>query len=241
MRRAGSLGRKMMNYAGSLVKVGVTTDEIDRKVHEMIIKEGAYPSPLGYPAFIKGGSNFPKSISTSVNEVLCHAIPDTRTLQNGDIITIDITVYKDGFHGDLAETFLVGEVDEDAKNLVNTARDALNKAIAIVRHNTPLNRIGDVISQHAEHCGFSVVPELTGHGIGNFFHGEPYIFHNRNNDPGYMESGMTFTIEPILTEGNPDYFVWDDYWTMSSRDCGWAAQFEQTILVTKQGVEVLTA
>lgn len=234
MRNTCRLGRKVMEFARTCVKVGITTDEIDKKVHEFIVKHDAYPSPLGY-------NGFPKSICSSINEVLCHGIPDDRVLQDGDIITIDISVWKDGVHADLAETFLVGNVDDRAKRLAAVTKECLNKAIKLTGPNVDLSKIGEAIEDHATANGFQVSKQFCGHGVGSIFHAPPLILHYRNTYPGKMLPGMTFTIEPIITEGSPASETWDDDWTEVSLDkSSWAAQYEQTVLITPNGHEVLT-
>jgi len=235
MRKAGKLGRQVMELAKKLVKPGITTDEIDKKLHEAIIEGGAYPSPLIY-------RNFPKSICTSINEVVCHGIPDDRVLQPTDIVNVDITVYLGGYHGDLSETFCVSDsVDKSAKLLVDTTRDALKLAISIVKPGTPFSKIGAVIEKFSEERGFGVCWEFGGHGIGRKFHNTPLIIHCKNDQPGVMKSGMTFTIEPILMESKRYKLkLWEDGWTASTVDGSWSAQFEQTVMVTDTGVEILT-
>ncbi|KAL5675045.1 hypothetical protein ACJX0J_011176, partial [Zea mays] len=187
MRAACELAARVLDYAGTLVKPSVTTDEIDKAVHKMIIDAGAYPSPLGY-----GG--FPKSVCTSVNECMCHGIPDSRELQDGDIINIDVTVYLNGYHGDTSKTFLCGEVDEASKRLVKVTEECLLRGISTCKHGTSFKKIGRRISEHAERNGFGVVECFVGHGVGRVFHSEPIIYHQRNNRPGQMIEGQTFTI-----------------------------------------------
>ncbi|KAL6843723.1 hypothetical protein ACP4OV_026294 [Aristida adscensionis] len=239
MRAACELAARVLEYAGTLVKFtvlkfpSVTTDEIDKAVHKMIIDAGAYPSPLGY-----GG--FPKSVCTSVNECMCHGIPDSRELQDGDIINIDVTVYLNGYHGDTSKTFLCGEVDEASKRLVKVTEECLLRGISVCKHGSSFKKIGRRISEHAERQGFGVVECFVGHGVGRVFHSEPIIYHQRNNRPGQMVEGQTFTIEPILSMGSIDCDMWDDGWTAVTTDGSWAAQFEHTILITKNGAEILT-
>ncbi|KAG8066209.1 hypothetical protein GUJ93_ZPchr0004g39676 [Zizania palustris] len=187
MKAACELAARVLEYAGTLVKPSVTTDEIDKAVHKMIIDAGGYPSPLGY-----GG--FPKSVCTSVNECMCHGIPDSRKLQDGDIINIDVTVYLNGYHGDTSKTFLCGEVDEPSKLLVKVTEECMLRAISACKHGTSFKKIGRRISEHAEKHGFGVVERFVGHGVGRIFHSEPVIYHQRNNMPGQMVAGQTFTI-----------------------------------------------
>ncbi|CAH9084162.1 unnamed protein product [Cuscuta europaea] len=233
MRSSGRLAAKVLQYAGTLVKPGVTTDEIDQAVHQMIIDNGAYPSPLGY-----GG--FPKSVCTSVNECICHGIPDSRPLKDGDIINIDVTVYLKGYHGDTSATFFVGDVDEQAKNLVQVTRDCLDRAISICAPGVEFNKIGKTIHDLADKHHFGVVEQFVGHGVGRFFHSDPVILHYRNNVRGRMVLNQTFTIEPMLTIGSIHPIMWDDDWTVVTEDGGLSAQFEHTILITEDGVEILT-
>ncbi|KAK3141553.1 hypothetical protein QOZ80_4BG0335370 [Eleusine coracana subsp. coracana] len=233
MRAACELAARVLEHAGTLVKPSVTTDEIDKAVHKMIIDAGAYPSPLGY-----GG--FPKSVCTSVNECMCHGIPDSRELQDGDIINIDVTVYLNGYHGDTSKTFLCGDVDEPSKQLVKVTEECLLRAISTCKHGTSYKKIGRRISEHAERHGFGVVECFVGHGVGKVFHSEPIIYHQRNNRPGQMVEGQTFTIEPILSMGSIECDMWGDGWTAVTTDGSVAAQFEHTILITRSGAEILT-
>lgn len=215
------------------MQVGVSTDEIDLQVHQFIINHGAYPSPLFY-------RSFPKSVCTSVNNVVCHGIPDDRQLKNGDIVNIDVTVYIDGHHGDCSETCLVGEVDEEGCHLVNITRLCLEEAIEICAPGQNFSYIGTVIDACARRHKLRVVPNFIGHGIGSYFHGPPDIYHFRNRLPGIMQEGMTFTIEPALSLGSSQCRILSDGWTAVTTDGSRAAQFEHTVLITKYGVEVLT-
>ncbi|XP_028283032.1 methionine aminopeptidase 1D, mitochondrial isoform X3 [Parambassis ranga] len=211
----------------------MTTDEIDFIVHQETIKHNAYPSPLRY-----GG--FPKSVCTSVNNVVCHGIPDSRKLEDGDIINVDVTVYLDGYHGDTSETFLIGEVDEVGRRLVETARQCRDEAIAACKPGAELCVIGNTISQIAHASGFQVCPYFIGHGIGSYFHCHPEIWHHANNNDMTMEEGMAFTIEPILMEGSPEFRIMKDKWTAISVDDMRSAQFEHTVVITSDGVDILT-
>uniref|UniRef100_A0A453CRZ6 Methionine aminopeptidase n=9 Tax=Triticinae TaxID=1648030 RepID=A0A453CRZ6_AEGTS len=235
MKAACELAARVLENAGKLVKPSVTTDEIDKAVHKMIIDAGAYPSPLGY-----GG--FPKSVCTSVNECMCHGIPDSRELKDGDIINIDVTVYLNGFHGDTSKTFFCGEVDEASKRLVKVTEECMLRGIAACKHGVSFKKIGRRISEHAEKHGFGVVEQFVGHGVGRVFHSQPIIYHQRNNMPGQMVEGQTFTIEPILTMGSSsiECDMWEDGWTAVTTDGSLAAQFEHTILITRTGAEILT-
>ncbi|KAI1884843.1 hypothetical protein AGOR_G00214010 [Albula goreensis] len=233
LRRACQLARHILLLAGKSLKVGMTTEEIDFIVHQETIRHNAYPSPLNY-----GG--FPKSVCTSVNNVVCHGIPDSRPLQEGDIINIDVTVYLEGFHGDTSETFLMGEVDEHGRRLVEAAQRCRDEAIAACRPGAPLCVIGNTISQIADSYGLQVCPYFIGHGIGSYFHGHPEIWHHANDNDMLMEEGMAFTVEPILMEGSPEFAILKDRWTAISIDDKRSAQFEHTVVITSDGVEILT-
>ncbi|XP_020269290.1 methionine aminopeptidase 1D, chloroplastic/mitochondrial [Asparagus officinalis] len=233
MRASGKLAARVLEHAGTLVKPGIKTDEIDKAVHQMIIDNGAYPSPLGY-----GG--FPKSVCTSVNECICHGIPDSRELEDGDIINIDVTVYLNGYHGDTSATFLCGNVDDEAKKLVEVTKECLHKAISICAPGVEFNRIGKTIQNHADKFRFGVVQEFVGHGVGRVFHSDPVILHYRNNEHGRMLLGQTFTIEPMLTMGSTHPVIWADNWTAVTEDGSLSAQFEHTLLITENGAEILT-
>ncbi|MEE6489615.1 hypothetical protein FKM82_015628 [Ascaphus truei] len=233
LRQACQLARHILLRAGKSLKVGMTTDAIDSFVHQNIMSHNAYPSPLGY-----GG--FPKSVCTSVNNVVCHGIPDSRPLQDGDIINIDVTVYSGGYHGDTSETFLVGSVDKHGQKLVEVARRSRDEAIAACRPGAPFSVIGNTISQIAKENDFQVCPHFVGHGIGSYFHGHPEIWHHANDNYFLMEEGMAFTIEPIIMEGSPDFKILQDRWTAVSVDNKRSAQFEHTIVITSGGAEILT-
>lgn len=233
MRASGRLAAQVLQYAGTLVKPGVKTDEIDEAVHQMIIDSGAYPSPLGY-----GG--FPKSVCTSVNECICHGIPDSRPLEDGDIINIDVTVYLNGYHGDTSATFFCGEVNDDAKKLVQVTKECLDKAISICGPGVEYKKIGWMIQKYADKHGYGVVREFVGHGVGRVFHADPVVLHYRNNGGGCMILNQTFTIEPMLTMVSCKPKIWDDGWTVITEDGSLSAQFEHTILITNDGAEILT-
>jgi len=235
MRTVGKIAREVLDIAAKASKVGVTTDEIDRIVHEAIIERGAYPSPLNY-------RGFPKSCCTSVNEVICHGIPDNRPLEDGDILNIDITTFYGGYHGDVNETYLIGNVDDKTKKLVQVTREALNKAIEIVKPGALYREVGNVISKHVQQHGFSVVRSYCGHGIGELFHTTPSIPHyGKSKAVGVMKPGQTFTIEPMINEGSWHDTIWPDNWTAVTKDGKKSAQFEHTLLVTETGCEILTA
>ncbi|WP_172260238.1 type I methionyl aminopeptidase [Nocardioides sp. zg-1230] len=234
MRVAGRLAAQARDLVGSHVVPGVTTDELDRIGHEFLCDHGAYPSTLGY-------RGFPKSLCSSVNEVICHGIPDARVVEDGDIVNIDITAFIGGVHGDTNATFLAGDVDEESRLLVERTKEALDRAIKAVKPGRRVNVIGRVIEAYAKRFGYGVVRDFTGHGIGTAFHSGLIIPHyddERFDDE--IRVGMTFTIEPMLNLGTPDYDMWDDGWTVVTKDRRRSAQFEHTLLVTEDGAEVLT-
>lgn len=234
MRHAGRIAADALQEVGRNIVPGVTSDELDRIGHEYLCDHGAYPSTLGY-------RGFPKSLCSSLNEVICHGIPDDTELLSGDICNIDITAYIGGVHGDTNATFLVGEVDEESRLLVERTREATHRAIKAVTPGRPINVIGRVIESYARRFGYGVVRDFTGHGIGTSFHTGLIIPHY--DDPHadtLMEVGMTFTIEPMLTLGTPEWDMWSDDWTVVTKDRLYSAQFEHTLLVTPDGAEILT-
>jgi methionyl aminopeptidase len=234
MRIAGRLAADALAKVGESIRPGVTTDELDRIGHEFLCDHGAYPSTLGY-------RGFPKSLCTSLNEVICHGIPDSTVLEDGDICNIDITAFIGGVHGDTNATFLVGDVDEEVRLLVERTREATRRAIKAVAPGRPISVIGRVIESYARRFGYGVVRDFTGHGIGTSFHTGLVIPHydDPRNDT-LIETGMTFTIEPMITLGTHDYDIWDDAWTVVTKDRRWTAQFEHTLAVTDTGCEILT-
>jgi len=235
MRRASKLGREILDHAASFIKPGITTDEIDAIVHQATIDRGAYPSTLNY-------RNFPKSLRTSVNEVICHGIPDHRPLQEGDIINLDISLYYGGFHSDLNATYPVGKIDADSERLIRTARASLDAAIAIAKPGTLFRDFGNVIEKTAKEGGCTVNRTYCGHGTNDLFHCAPNVPHYaKNKAPHFLKPGMTFTIEPMICLGTPEEVHWPDDWTAVTRDGKKSAQFEEMLLVTETGVEVLTA
>ncbi|DAZ97026.1 TPA: hypothetical protein N0F65_012895 [Lagenidium giganteum] len=235
IRAACRAGREVLDIAGRALRVGVTGDEIDRIVHDACIERGCYPSPLNY-------YNFPKSHCISVNEVICHGIPDSRPIEDGDIVNLDISVYKDGYHGDLNDTFLVGKVDDDGVRLVKNAFECLQSAVAMVRPGTMYRELGKQISATAASQGFSVVKTYCGHGIGELFHTAPNVPHYaKNKAVGIMKPGHIFTIEPMINMGTWRDKTWPDDWTAVTADGMRSAQFEHTLLVTENGYEILTA
>jgi methionyl aminopeptidase len=236
MRIAGRLAAQALNAVGAHVAPGITTDELDRIGHEFLIAHDAYPSTLGY----KG---FRKSLCTSLNEVICHGIPDSTVLQDGDMVKVDITAYIGGVHGDTCGTFFAGTAPEPAALLAERTREAMLRAIRAVVPGRPLNVVGRVIESYARRFGYGVVRDYTGHGIGWSFHTPPTVLHYDDpRDSTILEPGMTFTIEPMLTlGGRPDWVMWDDDWTVLTADGSWCAQWEHTIVVTDTGAEILTS
>jgi len=236
MRVACRLGREVIDIAGKFLKVGVTGDEIDRVVYKASMERGCYPSPHNY-------RNFPKSVCVSVNEVICHGIPDCRPIQDGDVVNLDVTVYKDGFHADLNETFLVGNCDEDSVRLVKTAYECLQKSCDMIGPGCLYRDLGASISKIAAQNDCTVVKTYCGHGIGELFHTSPNVPHYaKNKAKGIMRPGHIFTVEPMINLGsNWKDDLWPDNWTAVTHDGKRSAQFEHTFLVTEDGVEILTA
>ena len=234
MRESSRIAAGAMYEAARAIAPGVTTDELDAVAHAYMLDHGAYPSALGY-------RGFPKSICTSVNEVICHGIPDARPLEDGDLVKIDVTAYKNGVHGDNCGTFACGELAEDSRLLMERTKTALERAIKAVKPGRQTNVIGRVIESYAKRFSYGVVREYTGHGVHSAFHSGLVILHYDNNTyTDVMEPGMTFTIEPMLTLGNPSSHVWDDDWTVVTNDGSRCAQWEHTLVVTTDGAEVLT-
>jgi methionyl aminopeptidase len=234
MRVASVIAARALQAGGETVAPGVTTDEVDRVVHEYLVDHDAYPSTLGYKAF-------PKSCCTSLNEVICHGIPDSTVIQEGDIVNIDVTAFIGGVHGDTNATFLAGDVAEEDRLLVERTREATMRAIKAVRPGRELNVVGRVIESYAKRFGYGVVRDFTGHGIGRSFHSGLVVLHyDEPSVDTVLEEGMTFTIEPMITLGAIDYDIWDDKWTVVTKDRSRTAQFEHTVLVTADGAEILT-
>lgn len=235
IRVAARIAAQALEEVGRHVEPGVTTDELDRIGHEYLVDHGAYPSTLGY-------RGFPKALCTSLNEVVCHGIPDTTVIQDGDIVNVDITAYIAGVHGDNNATFLAGDVDEESRLLVERTQESLRRAIKAVVPGREINVIGRVIEKYAARFGYGVVRDYTGHGVGPAFHTGLVVPHY-DAAPGYdtvIEPGMVFTIEPMLNLGTPDWVMWDDDWTVLTADGRRSAQFEHTLLVTDTGAEILT-
>ena len=235
MRRTCKLAAEVLVGTAEAIAPGVTTDELDAIAHDLAIAAGSYPSPLNY-------NGFPKSICTSVNEVICHGIPDSRKLVSGDIVNLDITVYREGVHGDTNATYFVGQPSAEARRLVEITDECLRRGIDAVRPGRPISDIGRAIEDHATAADLGVVRTFVGHGIGEQFHTELQIPHYYSPQARtIMEVGMVFTIEPMITIGSPREVVWDDGWTAVTEDRKLTAQFEHTILVTPSGADVLTA
>ena len=239
MRQAGRIAARALEEVARHIEPGVTMDALDRIGHEFVLDHGAYPSTLGY-------KSFPKSLCTSLNEVICHGIPDSTVARDGDILNIDITAYLVvdglGVHGDTDATYLVGEVDEESRLLVERTREAMMRGIKAVAPGRQFNVIGRVIEAYAKRFGYGVVRDFTGHGIGTSFHSGLVVPHY-DAAPSYgtlIQPGMTFTIEPMLTLGTAEWDLWDDGWTVVTKDRRRTAQFEHTVLVTDTGAEILT-
>jgi methionyl aminopeptidase len=234
MRRACQAAAEVLATVGAQVRPGITTDALDAIAHDECIARGGYPSPLNY-------HGFPKSLCTSVNEVICHGIPDDRTLVDGDIVNLDVTIFLGGVHGDTNATFLVGEVDAESRRLVEVTHECLLEGIAAVRPGRPISDIGAAISARAHADGYWLVRAFVGHGVARQFHGPPHVPHHY--EPAattVIQPGMTFTIEPMITLGNWRHLMWDDGWTAVTVDRRRTAQFEHTLLVTDAGAEILT-
>jgi len=234
IRASGRLASQAIDAAEAVLRPGVTTDELDRVVHEFLVGHDAYPSTLGY-------RGFPKSSCTSLNEVICHGIPDDTVLVEGDLVNIDVTAYKDGVHGDLNRTMIVGEAPQATVDLVEHTREALRRGIKAVAPGRRVNVIGRAIESYAARFGHGVVRDYTGHGVGRAFHSGLIIpHHDAPHHDDVIEVGMVFTIEPMLTLGGIEADVWADDWTVTTRDKSLTAQFEHTLVVTERGADILT-
>ena len=233
-RIAGSVAAGALNEVEKIIKPGVTTDEIDRLCYEFINDHGAYSAPLFY-------RGFPKSSCTSTNHVVCHGIPSNKVLKEGDVLNVDVTAFKDGWHGDTSRMFEVGKVSVKAKKLINTTYDAMMKAIKILKEDIYLGDIGSTIQNYVEAQGFSVVQDFCGHGIGKAFHQEPSVLHYGKKGTGEkIKAGMIFTIEPMINAGNYETKTLNDGWTAVTKDKSLSAQFEHTVGITKEGYEIFT-
>jgi methionyl aminopeptidase len=233
--RASAIAAQALSTVGRYVRAGVTTDRLDQIGHDFLIANGAYPSTLSY-------RGFPKSICTSLNEVICHGIPDSTVIVDGDIVNVDVTAYVDGVHGDTNATFLVGDVDEASRLLVERTHEAMMRGIRAIKPGRAVNVIGRVIESYAKRFGYGVVRDYTGHGVGEAFHSGLIIPHY-DSAPAFddiIEVGMVFTVEPMLTLGTADWDLWDDGWTVVTKDRLRSAQFEHTVAVTPQGARILT-
>jgi methionyl aminopeptidase len=235
IRHSGKIAAQAIELVGQNAKPGVTTDELDKLAHQFLVDNGAYPSTLGY-------RGYPKSICSSLNEVICHGIPDDTVLEDGDILNIDITAYIDGFHGDSNQTFLVGKVNPEIALLVERTREALARGVSVVAPGRSVNLIGRAIESYAKRFNYGVVRDFTGHGVGEAFHSGLIIPHY-DSAPMYsdeMKVGMVFTIEPMLTLGTHQWDIWADGWTVVTKDRSITAQFEHTLVVTETGADILT-
>jgi len=235
IRESSIIAADAIQAVGRAIRPGITTDELDGVGHDYVVSHGAYPSTLGY-------RGFPKSSCTSLNEVICHGIPDDTVLEDGDIINIDITAYKNGVHGDSNVTFIVGEAKPEVIDLVERTRESLNRGIKSVAPGRQVNVIGRAIESYAKRFDYGVVRDFTGHGVGEAFHSGLIIPHFDSAprfDDEIMQN-MVFTIEPMLTLGSQDWEMWSDDWTVTTKDKSWSAQFEHTMVVTERGAEVLT-
>lgn len=248
IRKSAQLARDVLDLACSSAKVGMTTNDIDAIVHDAIIKAGAYPSPLNY-------AGFPKSVCSSINEVICHGIPDNRRMKKGDLASFDVSCYFDGFHGDNCGSIIVGDNDPNlsfsskeeellfitGRRLIQATKEALSAAISTCHDGSCLTEVGDAISSVADAYGYATVEKYRGHGIGRDFHCPPFVKHYRNEDYLTLREGMVFTIEPMITEGRQDCCEWkEDGWTVVTKDGGRAAQFEHMVAITSDGAEILT-
>ena len=234
MRESSKIAANALAVAGAAVKPGVTTDEIDRVAHEYMLDHGAYPSTLGY-------RGFPKSCCVSLNEIVCHGIPDTTVIEDGDIVNIDVTAYKNGVHGDTNATFLAGDVTQEHKDLVQRTYEAMMRGIKVAKPGREINVIGRVIESYAKRFGYNVVTDFTGHGVGPTFHNGLVVLHYDSDAyRDILEPGMTLTIEPMINLGALPYDIWDNGWTVQNRDGKFSAQFEHTLVITDDGNEILT-
>ena len=234
MRVAGRIAARALAEVGRHVAPGVTTDDLDRVGHDFLVAEGAYPSTLGYKAF-------PKSLCTSLNESICHGIPDSTVIEDGDLVKVDITAFIGGVHGDTCGSFVAGNGAPEVVQLAERTHEAMLRGIRAVRPGREISVIGRVIESYAKRFGYGVVRDYTGHGVGPSFHTKPTILHyDEPRATTRIEPGMTFTIEPMITLGGIDWDLWADGWTVVTKDGSWVAQWEHTIVVTEDGAEILT-
>lgn len=234
MREASRIAADALQAAGKACVPGATTDEVDKVVHDYLIAHGAYPSTLGY-------RGFPKSCCVSLNEIVCHGIPDTQVIEEGDIVNVDVTAYKNGVHGDTNATFYAGDVSEEHRLLVERTYTAMMRGIKAIKPGREINVIGRVIESYAKRFGYNVVRDFTGHGVGTTFHNGLIVLHyDEPSQNTVLEPGMTLTVEPMINLGALDYTIWDNDWTVQNKDGRWTAQFEHTVLVTDSGYEILT-
>lgn len=234
MREASRIAANALQVAGAAVAPGVSTDELDRLAHEYMCDHGAYPSTLGY-------LNFPKSCCVSLNEIVCHGIPDSTIIEDGDIVNIDVTAYKNGVHGDTNATFLAGDVSEEHRLLVERTKEAMMRGIRAAKPGRQINVIGRVIESYAKRFGYNVVRDFTGHGVGPTFHNGLVVLHYDSMAyTDVLEPGMTLTIEPMINLGELPYTIWKNGWTVQNNDFKFSAQFEHTLVITEDGNEILT-
>ncbi|MCB2294647.1 methionyl aminopeptidase [Clostridium algoriphilum] len=234
IRKSCKLTHDVLEMVGEKIKVGITTDEINTWVHEYTVAHNAYPAPLGY-------GDFPKSVCTSINDVICHGIPSDTVLKDGDIVNVDVSCILEGYYGDASRMYIIGEASKEAVDLVRVSKECLEKGIEQVKPFNTLGDLGYAIQQHAEGLGYSVVYDYGGHGVGLEFHEEPFVAHIGNKGEGtILLPNMTFTIEPMINIGSPDTAVLDDDWTAVTTDGSLSSQWEHTILVTQTGYEILT-
>ena len=234
MREASKIAANALQEAGKAVAAGVTTDELDRIAHEYMLDHGAYPSTLGY-------MGFPKSCCISLNEIICHGIPDSTVIEDGDIVNIDVTAFKNGVHGDTNATFFAGNVSEEHKLLVERTHEAMMRGIKAAKPGREVNVIGRVIESYANRFGYNVVRDFTGHGVGPTFHNGLVVLHyDSTTYRDILEPGMTLTVEPMINLGSLDYELWDNDWTVQNVDGKFTAQFEHTLVITNDGAEILT-
>jgi methionyl aminopeptidase len=234
LRESCRLAAEVLQRAGELVKPGITTEEINTFVHEMTVKAGAIPSPLNY-------HGFPKSVCTSINDVVCHGIPGAQVLKDGDIINIDVTCLLNGYHGDTSRTYAVGNVTKEVKQLMSVTEKAMEDGIAAARPGGYFGDIGEAIQELADEFGYGIVREFCGHGIGRGFHEDPMVLHYRSRSRGErIREGMVFTVEPMLNAGKEGVYVEKDGWTVRTKDGSLSAQYEHTVAITRNGPEILT-